>query len=122
MSWQLTITARQYGEVVLPDTASEHDPGTPPQAGPHNCHGARKVWRGFCRPGTSFVSYTSVAVQCRLGAGNKSRYTELDCGHWRDRGTIYYKSVKGAGVKAKTMTNDLPILSVLCVRAVYFLV
>ena len=35
----------------------------PAVAEPENCHGARRVWRGFCRPGTSFVSYTSVAVQ-----------------------------------------------------------
>jgi len=28
-----------------------------------NSHGASKVRRGFCCPGTSFVDYTSVAVQ-----------------------------------------------------------
>ena len=35
----------------------------PPQAGPENCHGARRVRRGFCHPGTSFISITRVAVQ-----------------------------------------------------------
>ena len=80
---------------------------------PENCHGARRVWRGFCRPGTSFVAYTSVVVQGRSGARNKSRYKKFYCWHWRGRGTSYYKSVMGVGAKAKTMTNNLPILSVL---------
>jgi hypothetical protein len=35
----------------------------PEYSGPESCHGARRVWRTFCRPGTSFVSYTRVAVQ-----------------------------------------------------------
>jgi len=61
--FELTLTARQYGEVVLPDEASGQGPGTPPQAGPESCHGARRVWRTFCRPSTNFVSYTRVALQ-----------------------------------------------------------
>jgi len=36
-----------------------------------------EVRRGFCRPGTSFVSYTSVAVQCLLGAGPIFPYNSL---------------------------------------------
>jgi hypothetical protein len=35
----------------------------PAPAGPESCHGARRVWRTFCRPGTSYVSFTRVAVQ-----------------------------------------------------------
>jgi len=51
------------------------------------------------------VSYTSVAVQGRFGAGKKSWYTKLYCGLWRDRGKNYYEFVLGAGAKAKTMTS-----------------
>jgi len=36
-----------------------------------------EVRRGFCRPGTSFVSITSVAVQGFLGVGPLSTYTDF---------------------------------------------
>ena len=39
-------------------------------------------------------------------------------GHWRDRGISHYKSVMGAGAKAKSVTNNLPLLSVLYVGLV----
>jgi hypothetical protein len=29
----------------------------PAPAGPQSCHGARRVWRTFCRPGTSFIDH-----------------------------------------------------------------
>jgi hypothetical protein len=45
---RLSITARQYGEVVLPDAASGQGPDISPQARPQSCHGARRVWRTFC--------------------------------------------------------------------------
>jgi len=65
--WQLTITARQYGKVVLPDVASGQGPGTL----------ARKLSR--CKEGMarvfavrvlSWLSITSVAVQVILRMGN----------------------------------------------------
>jgi hypothetical protein len=34
--------------------------------------------------------------------------------HWSDRGIKSYKSVLGAGAKAKTMTSLFTLLSVLC--------
>ena len=43
----LLLTARQYGEVVLPDDSTGQGPGTPPQAGTQICHGARRVWHVF---------------------------------------------------------------------------
>ena len=39
--------------------------------------GMSEAWRGFCRPVASFVSFTSVAVQCFLWAKNLSTYTDL---------------------------------------------
>jgi hypothetical protein len=47
----------------------------------------------------------AIAVQGWLEAGNKSRYIIFICGHWRGRGISYYKAVKRAGVKAKTVTS-----------------
>jgi hypothetical protein len=29
----------------------------PAPAGPQSCHGARRVWRTFCRPGTNLVEH-----------------------------------------------------------------
>ena len=34
-----------------------------------------EAWRGFCRPVASFLSFTSVAVQCFLWTDNLSPYT-----------------------------------------------
>jgi len=39
--------------------------------------GRSEAWRGFCRQVASFLSFTSVAVQCLLGAGHLSPYTGL---------------------------------------------
>jgi hypothetical protein len=50
-----------------------------------------------------------------------TRYKFND-GHWRDRGISFYKSVLGAGAKAKTMTSPLIIPSVLAFRAYYFII
>jgi hypothetical protein len=59
----LSLTARQYGEVVLPDEASGQGPGTPSTRG----HKAVTVQGGygalFAIRVQSFVSITSVAVQ-----------------------------------------------------------
>ena len=104
-----------------------------------SCHGARRVWRGFCHPGTNYIEHYACRSTSLIGAGKLSRYRifvggtgavsrynlsrsqksvtvqDLYCGQMRVSGCIYYyKAVFGAGVKAKTMTNNLPILSVLC--------
>jgi len=112
----------------------------PAPAGPESCHGARRVWRGFCRHGTNFIECwrdrdTSLIGASKLsryrifvrGTGAVSRYKlsrsqksvtvqDLNCGQMCVSGCKnHYKFVLGAGVEAKTMTNNLPILSVLCV-------
>ena len=65
-----------------------------------------------------------------MGTGAVSRYKfnrsqksvtmqDLNCVQVRVSGCIYhYKAVLGAGVKAKSVTNNLPILSVLQVVAI----
>jgi hypothetical protein len=49
--------------------------------------GMSEAWRTFCRPGKSFLSDTSVAVQGCWRAGYKSWYTKFYRNHWRGRGT-----------------------------------
>jgi hypothetical protein len=60
----LLVTARRYNLVGVARRSIRAESWYPAPAGLENCHGARRAWRGFCRPDTSFVSYTSVAVQC----------------------------------------------------------
>ena len=39
--------------------------------------GRSEAWRIFCRPGTSFLSFTRVAIQGLWRADYESRYTKL---------------------------------------------
>jgi len=112
----------------------------PEYSGPESCHGARSVWRTFCRHGTNFVEYWRDRVTSLIGAANLSPVTnlvagtgavsryklsrrqkfitvqELNCMQMRVSGCKnHYKFVLRAGAKAKSVTNNLPILSVLCV-------
>jgi hypothetical protein len=103
-----------------------------------------RVWRAFCRPGTSLIEHYACRSTNLIGAGKLSRYRiliggtgavsryklsrsqkfitvqELACVQVRVSGCKnHYKFVLGAGVKAKSMTNNLPILSVLGTGQVY---
>lgn len=49
----------------------------PPQTCPGRpeiCHGARRVWRGFCHPGTNFIEHYACRGTSLIGAGKLSRY------------------------------------------------
>ena len=86
-----SLTTRQYGEVVLPDAASGQGPGTL----------ASKLSR--CKEGMAHFLpswYKFYCVQMRVSGCNS-----------------HYKFVLSAGAKAKSVTNNLPILSVLGVRS-----
>jgi hypothetical protein len=97
----------------------------PAPAGPESCHGARRVWRTFCRQGTKFVEHYECRGTSCLEARKLSRYKKFYCVQMRALPTEaerrwvsgcngYYKFVLGAETKAKSVTNNLPILSVLC--------
>jgi hypothetical protein len=75
-----TLTARQYGEVVLPDASIRAGSWYPAPAGPENCHGARRVWRTFCRHGTNFVEHYECRGTSLIGATNLSPVTKLFAG------------------------------------------
>jgi len=45
--------------------------------GPQNCHGARRVWRTFCRHGTNFIEHYACRGTKLIGAGKLSRFIEV---------------------------------------------
>ena len=123
-------------------TRRQHQAGSwyPEYSGPENCHGARRVWRTFCRPCTKFSEHYECRDTSLIGAANVSPVTKLvagtgavsrynlsrsqktvmvqnlNCGQMSVSGyKNQYKFVLSAGAKAKSVTNNLPILSVLCV-------
>ena len=110
----------------------------PAWAGPEICHGARRVWRTFCRNGTNFIEHYACRGTSLIGTANLSPVTKLvagtgavsryklsrsqkivkmqdfNCGQMRvSRCKNHYKFVLRAGAKAKSVTNNLPLLSVL---------
>ena len=91
-------------------------------------HGTNFIEHYACR-GTSLIGARKLS-RCRIliaGTGAVSRYNlyrsqesvtmqDLYCVQMRVSGCIcHYKAILGAGVKAKSVTNNLPILSVLYV-------
>jgi len=100
----------------------------------------------FCRLGTNFIEHyecrgtsligatnLSLVTKLEAGTGAVSRYKlsrsqkfvkvqNLKCGQMRVSGyNNNYEFVLGAGVKAKTVTNNLPILSVLWLVVYFFI-
>jgi hypothetical protein len=100
--------------------------------------GMNEAWRTFCRPGTKFNEHyecrgtslngaTNLSPVTKLvaGTGAVSRYNlsrsqksvmvqDFNCGQMRVSWCkSHYRFVLGAGAKAKSVTNDLPLLSVL---------
>ena len=117
---------------------------------PESCHGARRVWRTFCRHGTNFIEHYACRGTSLIGAANLTPVTNLmagigavsrynlsrsqkiikvqdfNCVQMRVSGCNgHYEFVMSAGAKArpydrtvgraKSVTNNLPILSVLAV-------
>ena len=82
-----------------------------------------RVWRTICRPGTNFIEH----YLCRYKFDRSRKFNtlpDLNCGGMRALPNVaeqswvsgcknHYKFVLRAGTKAKTVTNNLPLLSVL---------
>jgi hypothetical protein len=80
---------------------------------------ASRVQFSFCLHGTNFIEHYACRDTMLNGASKLSRYTKHYCGQMRVSGCKnHYKSVLRAGTKAKSVTNNLPILSVLAVGTV----
>jgi len=63
-------------------TRRKHRAGSwyPALAGPESCHGARRVWRTFCRPVTNFVEHYACRDTSLIGVANLSPITKLVAG------------------------------------------
>jgi hypothetical protein len=66
-------------------TRHKHRAGSryPEYSGPESCHGARRVWRTFCRHGTNFIEHYECRGTNLIGAANLSPVTKFGCVHWR---------------------------------------
>jgi hypothetical protein len=71
------LTARQYGEVVLPDEASGQGPGTPRQRGQETISVQGGYGTCFCSPGTNFIMSWRDRGTRLIGAANLSPVTKL---------------------------------------------
>ena len=105
---------------------------------PENCHGARRVRRSFCHPGTSFIDhyacrgtklidetelskcnkcYKRALAQCRgtsyLGARKLSSYRRHNCEQVREFGYKIQQDLSEKQGFAKTVTSLLTLPSVL---------
>ena len=141
MSEIFVLTARQYGEVVLPDASTGQSPGTLARklsrCKEGMAHFLPSWYKFYCMltrdRGTSLIGAANLSPVTKLvaGTGAVSRYKlsrsqkfitvqDFNCGQMRVSGCNYhYKFVLGAGAKAKSVTNNLPILSVLAFRCIF---
>jgi hypothetical protein len=73
----LPLTARRY--VLVSVTRRQHRAGSwyHAPAGPENCHGARRVWRGFWHPSTNFNEHYECRAISLIGATNLSPVTNI---------------------------------------------
>jgi len=80
------------------------------------CRGTSLIGAGKLSRYRIFVRSTGAVSRYKLSRSQKTvTMQDLNWGQMRVSGCIYhYKAILGAGAKAKTVTNNLPILSVLC--------
>jgi hypothetical protein len=125
---------------VLPDASTGQGPGTPSTRGQKTVtvqggYGAlfaiqvQSFIEHYACRGTSLIGAANLSLFTKLvaGTGAVSRYNadrsqkfitvqDFNCGQKRVSGcNSYYEFVLRAGAKAKSVTNNLPILSVLAV-------
>jgi len=131
------LTARQYGEVVLPDASTGQGPGTlasklsrckegmahflPPGTKfcvHYACRGTRLIGAANLSPVTKLAAGTGAVSRYKLARSQKFvKVQDFNCVQLRVSGcNNHYKFVLSAGAKAKSVTNNLPILSVLGFR------
>ncbi len=85
----------------------------------YECRGTSLIGAGKLSRYRIFVGGTGAVSRYKLSRSQKSvTVQDLNCGQMRVSGcNDHYKFVLGAGAKAKSVTNNLPILSVLGFRA-----
>ena len=87
----------------------------------YECRGTSLIGAGKLSPYRIFVSGTYAVSRYNLSRSQKSvTVQDFDCIQMRVSGCkSHYKFVLRAGAKAKSVTNNLPILSVLVAVSVY---
>ena len=82
----------------------------------YECRGTSLIGAANLSPVTKLVAGTGAVSRYNLSRSQKFvKVQDLNCGQMSVSGcNNHYKSVLGAGAKAKSVTNNLPILSVLC--------
>ena len=81
----------------------------------YECRGTSLIGAANLSPGTKLVAGTGAVSRYKLSRSQKFvKVQDLNCVQMSVSGCInHYKAVLGAGAKAKTVTNNLPLLSVL---------
>ena len=87
------------------------------------CRGTSLIGAANLSPVTKLVAGTGAVSRYKLSRSQKSvTVQDFNCGQMRVSGcNNHYKFVLGAGAKAKSVTNNLPILSVLAVGFIFLL-
>ncbi len=114
----LSITARRY--VLVSVTRRQHRAASwyPAPAGPINCHGARRVWRGFWHPGTNFCEDYACRGTNYLEDRELSRCMILIAGRCACPGATTIANLSWVQELSKTVTSLLNIPSVLAVALI----
>jgi len=81
----------------------------------YECRGTSLIGAANLSPVTKLVAGTGAVSRYKLSRSQKFvKVREFNCGQRRVSGcNSHYESVLGAGAKAKSVTNNLPLLSVL---------
>ena len=88
------------------------------------CRGTSLIGAANLSPATKLVAGTGAVSRYKLSRSQKSvMVQDFNCVQMRVSGcNNHYKFVISAGAKAKTVTSNLPILSVLCLGVFVFIV
>ena len=80
------------------------------------CRGTKLIGAAILSPVTNLVAGTGVVSGYKLSRSQKLvKVQEFNCRQMSVSGCMnFYRFVLSAGAKAKSVTNNLPILSVLC--------
>jgi hypothetical protein len=86
------------------------------------CRGTSLIGAAILSPVTKFVVGTGAVSRFNADRSQKTiKVYKVLCVQMRVSGcNNHYESVLGAGAKAKSVTNNLPILSVLAFRANFY--
>jgi len=82
----------------------------------YECRGTRLIGAANLSPVTKLLAGTGAVSRYKLSRSQKFvKEQDFNCVQMRVSGCMnHYKFVLSAGAKAKSVTNNLPILSVLC--------